>query len=156
MPIDRSKLPTYIRIAPRGEWIVIKENKRSARFRKADRDEVLIVHVDGGLITSGERADYINAHPKVLDVIVELKGSDVSKAVNQIRATRPVWLFHELAGEQIGALVVRGQGVHPKTTASIDRWKREFRKTFKMKLQVETRNRDYEFSEFLLPESLRA
>jgi len=61
-----------------------------------------------------------------------------------------------LAGEQIGALVVRGQGVHPKTTASIDRWKREFRKTFKMKLQVETRNRDYEFSEFLLPESLRA
>ena len=156
MPIDRNKLPSYIRTAPPGEWIVIKENKRSARFRKADRDEVLIVHVDGGLITSGERADYIIAHPKVLDVIVELKGSDVSKAVNQIRATRPVWLFHELAGEQIGALVVRGQGVHPKTTASIDRWKREFRKTFKMKLQVETRNRDYEFSEFLLPESLRA
>jgi hypothetical protein len=156
MPIDLGKLPSYIRQAPRGEWIVIKENRRSARFRNSDIDAVLIIHVDGGLINTGERADFIVAHPKVLDVIVELKGSDVGKAISQIKATRPVWLGHKLAGKIQGALVVRGQGLHPKTTASIDRWQREFRKTFKMKLIVETRNRDYEFREFLLPEASRA
>ena len=156
MPIDLDRLPSYIRRAPRGDWIVIKENKRSARFRKSDKDTVLIIHVDGGLITSGERADYIIARLQTLDVIIELKGSDVGKAISQIKATRPVWLGHELAGKSQGALVVRGQGLHPKTTASIDRWQREFRKTFKMKLIVETRNRDYEFREFLLPEASRA
>jgi hypothetical protein len=155
MPTDRRNLPSYIQ-KPKGPWIVVKENNRSARLRRPDNETILVILVDGGLITSGERADYIVAHPRITDVIVELKGSDVSKAVRQIRATRPVWLRHEFAGKRFGALVVRGHGVHPKTTASIYRWQREFRKTFNMKLVVETRNRDYEFSEFLLPEASHA
>lgn len=155
MPIDRRNLPSYIR-KPAGEWAIVSENKRSARFRKSGDDDVLIIHVDGTLITAGERADYIVAHTKIVDVIVELKGSDTSKAIRQIRATRRVWMCHELAGKKLGALVVRGHGVHPKVSASIDRWQREFRKTFKMKLLVETRNRDYEFSEFLLAEGADA
>jgi hypothetical protein len=155
MPIDRRDLPSYVRKAA-GEWAVVSENKRSASFRKPHGEEVLIIQVDGGLITDGERADYIVAHIRTVDVIVELKGSDTSKAIRQIRATRPVWMRHELAGTRLGALVVRGQGIHPKTTASIDRWQREFRKTFKMKLLIETRNRNYEFSEFLETEGSRA
>ncbi len=137
-------------------WVVVQENRRRAGFHNPGKASILVVHVDGGLITSGERADYIVANPAVVDVIVELKGSDTSKAINQIRATRLVWAGHRLAGRQFGALVVRGQGVSPKTTASIDRWEREFRKTFKMKLMVATRNRDYRFSEFLLPEEANA
>jgi hypothetical protein len=155
MPIDRHNLPSYIR-KPAGEWAVVSENRRSARFRKLVGEEVLIIQVDGGLITTGERADYIVAHTKIVDVIVELKGSDTSKAIGQIRATRPVWMCHELAGKNLGALVVRGQGIHPKTAASVVRWQREFRKTFKMKLVIETHNRNYEFAEFLLPEESRA
>jgi hypothetical protein len=156
MPIDPDKLPDYIKYAPRGEWIVVKENRRTARFHNSDNQAILVIHVDGGLITLGERADYIVAHTKVIDVIVELKGSDVPKAIRQIRATRPVWMCHELAGKKLAALVVRSQGIHPKTSASVDRWKREFRKTFKMKLVIETRNRNYEFSEFMLPEGSNA
>jgi hypothetical protein len=155
MPIDRRNLPSYIR-KPVGEWAVVAENKRSARFHVSNKDEVFIIHVDGELINTGERADYIVAHTKIVDVIVELKGSDTSKAIDQIRATRPIWMKHELAGKKLGALIVRGQGVRPKTSASIDRWQREFRKTFKMVLLVETRNRNYEFKEFLLPESSSA
>jgi len=155
MPTDRHNLPGYIRKAA-GAWAVVSENKRSASFRKPHGDEVFIVNVDGGLITTGERADYIIAHAKIVDVIVELKGSDTSKAIRQIRATRPVWMRDELAGEKLGALVVRGQGIHPKTAASVVRWQREFRKTFKMKLVMETHNRSYEFAEFLLPEESRA
>ncbi len=154
MPIDRRDLPSYIS-RPVGEWAIVAEKGRSAKFRKSGGDEVFIVHVDGGLITSGERADYIVAHTKIVDVIVELKGSDTSKAIGQLRATRPVWKAYELSGTNLGALIVRSQGIHPKTTASIDRWQREFRKA-KMKLLIETRNRGYEFSEFLLPEASRA
>jgi hypothetical protein len=155
MLTDRRDLPSYIRKAT-GEWVVVSEHKRVATFRRPNSEEVLIIRVDGGLITEGERADYIVAHTRTVDVIVELKGSDTSKAIRQIRATRPVWMRHELAGMRLGALVVRGHGIHPKTSASIDRWQREFRKTFKMKLVIETRNRNYEFSEFLLPEAASA
>ncbi len=155
MPTDRESLPSYFQ-KPQGPWIVVKENKRSATFHRPDNELVLVVRVDGGLITSGERADYIVSLQKVVDVIVELKGSDVSKAICQIRATRPVWLAHRLAGKTLAALVVRGKGVNPKASASAVRWQREFRKTFKMMLLIETRNRNYEFSEFLLPERSRA
>lgn len=155
MPIDRRNLPSYVRIPP-GEWAVVSEHKRSAGFRKSHDEEVLVIQVDNGLITEGERADYIVAHTRIVDVIVELKGSDTSKAIRQIRATRPVWMCHELAGRKLGALVVRGPGMHPKTAASVVRWQREFRKTFKMKLVIETRNRNYEFAEFLLTEEARA
>jgi hypothetical protein len=151
MPNDRRNLPDYAQ-PHSGEWIVVEENKKAARFHNPDRHTILVIHADGGLITSGERADYIVAYPKIVDVIVELKGSDVTKAIHQIRLTHPVWMRHELAGKKLGALVVRSPGLHPKESASIDRWKREFLKNFKMKLVVETHNRNYEFAEFLLPE----
>jgi len=154
MPTERRSLPDYA-LQHKGEWIVVEENKRAARFHNPEKTRILVIHADGGLITSGERADYIVAHSKIVDVIVELKGSDVTRAIHQIRATKPVWERHSLAGEKHAALVVRGHGVSPKASASMDRWKREFRKTFKMKLLIETRNRDYEFAEFLLPESSR-
>jgi hypothetical protein len=150
MPVKRVLLPDYCR-RNSGEWVVVRENNRSARFRNADsgRLHVLVVQVDGGLITDGERADYIISHPEVVDVIVELKGSDVAKAVRQIRATVPVWRQHLLSGQMQAALVVRGAGMHPKVSLNIERWQKEFRKNLRMKLLVETRNREYEFSEFL-------
>jgi hypothetical protein len=155
MPTERRGLPSYIE-KPKGEWIVVSENKRIARFHNPMGAAVLRVMVDGGMITSGERADYIVAHPKIVDVIVELKGSDVGKAISQIHKTRPVWARCEFAGSIHAALVVRGSGVHPTLQTNINKWKREFRNTFKMKLIVETKNRAYEFNEFLLPEASRA
>ena len=149
MPIDRRKLPAYIRVH-QGEWIVVVEKRRSARFRNPDSNEILVVRVDGGLIPEGERADYVVAHPRVVDVIVELKGSDVSKAIQQIRTTQPVWACCEWAGRKHAALIVRGKGIHPKLLTRFERWQREFRKTFQLKLLIQTQNRDYEFGEFLV------
>ena len=146
----RSKLPSYVRLVA-GEWAVVEENRRIARFRNPDRGrvKVRIVTVDGGMVAVGIRADYVVAHPELVDVIVELKGSDIAHAIDQIRATVPVWKRHSLAGEVHAALIVRGQGVHPKTTLLTERLVRRFQRDFSMKLLIETRNRDYEFSEFL-------
>lgn len=152
MRSNSRQLPSYIRIEE-GEWIVVRQNRRHARFHNPDHERIYKVKVDGGLITDGERADYIVAHPKVVDVIIELKGGDVSKAVAQIRATLPLWKGCEWVGERHGALVVRGKGIHPKLQARMEQWKREFRKKFRMKLSTQTSNRDYEFEEFLPPEA---
>jgi hypothetical protein len=129
--------------------IAVGENARHAHFRNPQRRTIRRVLVDGRLITDGGRADYIVSDPQVVDVIVELKGSDTSRAIEQIRATLPVWIAHELAGDTAGALIVRGHGIHPKQQASIQRWKSEMRKLHSMVLIVETRNREYRFDEFL-------
>ena len=141
-----------------GEWIVVRENQRSARFRNPSEGTIAVlkVKVDGGMIAPGTealRADYVVAHPKVVDVVVELKGGDVGRAIDQIRATVPVWRKHPLAGPVHAALVVRGQGVHPQTSLLTEKLTRRFQKDFAMKLLIETRNRDYEFAEFLPEQS---
>jgi hypothetical protein len=152
MRSDARKLPNYVQIEM-GEWVVVRERGRHARFHNPSGEAVVKVRADGGLITEGERADYVVAHPEVVDVIIELKGSDVSKAITQIRATLPVWRRCEWAGRKHGALVVRGKGIHPKLLAQFERWQREFRKTLHMRLLIKTSNLDYEFEQFLLPEA---
>lgn len=146
MPTKRRELPHYIQIES-GEWVVVRERGRHARFRNPDRTAIWKVRVDGGLITSGERADYVVAHPGAVDVVVELKDSDVSKAISQIRATLPIWRTCEWAGTRCGALVVRGKGIHPRLLTHMERWQREFRKRG-MRLLIEAGNRDYEFRDF--------
>jgi hypothetical protein len=150
MPNNRGGLPGYIQKS-NDPLIVVAENKRKASFRNPGGHYILRVEVDAKMITSGERADYIIAHPRIVDVIIELKGSDVSKAIRQIRATLPVWRACDFAGRWQAALVVRGKGIHPKLSTSVERWQKEFRKTCKMKLVLETANREYEFHEFLIP-----
>jgi len=132
----------------------VSEKHRSARFRNPSpgRVGVLKVQVDGGMIAKGTtelRADYVVAYPKLVDVVVELKGSDVVQAIEQIRATIPIWRKHSLAGKAHGALIVRGQGVHPLASLETEKLSRRFQREFKMKLLIETRNRDYKFSEFI-------
>jgi hypothetical protein len=152
MPTNRGRLPDYI-FSRTDQWIVIRENDKLARFHNPDKQEILLIHVDGGLIDDGARADYIVAHPAIVDVIVELKGKDVAKAIRQIRATVAIWRRHESAGRRLSALVVRSRGTHPKLSASMDRWEREFRRELNMKLLFRASNRDYEFNEFLLERS---
>jgi hypothetical protein len=145
------RLPSYVRRCTE-TLIRVEENGRKATFRLPAKGKVFLVKVDGGMIVLGERVDYIFTHTETVDVIVELKGSDIGKAVSQILATRPQWARHELAGRMHAALIVRGKGMHPRDTTRVERWKKHFRTKFQMKLVIETRNRDYEFREFLLPE----
>jgi hypothetical protein len=129
--------------------ITVKENNRFAHFQNPNKATIRRILVDGGLITQGTRADFIVSHPEIVDVIVELKGSDTAHGIEQIRATYFVWSKHELAGRACGALIVRGQGIHPKHQANIQRWKNQMQMRHGVVLMVETRNREYRFEEFL-------
>jgi hypothetical protein len=129
--------------------ISVHENRRSAHFQNPDHVLIRRILIDGGLITQGVRADYVVSNPQVVDVIIELKGSDTARGIEQIRATYPVWAKHELAGKVIGALIVRGQGVRPKHQANIQRWIAQMEARHGMVLRIETRNREYRFDEFL-------
>jgi hypothetical protein len=118
------------------EWVRVAlvktpaENNKSATFTNPTKLLILLVHADKScrkgrpgctdcfFEKNQKVADYIVSMPDVVDVIVELKGTDVMAAVEQIEATIPTWQAHEHSSGKIGALVVSSKGgSHPKVLA---------------------------------------
>jgi hypothetical protein len=68
--------------------VVFEEHGRRYRAENPDRIQVLRYRVDGGLITEGERCDFLMGLPARRGVyFVELKGANLKRAVRQILAT---------------------------------------------------------------------
>jgi len=59
--------------------IIVKRDGRRATFINAERTFIKCVDLDAWLSGSGTaRADYILAKPQIADVIIELKGKDIT------------------------------------------------------------------------------
>jgi len=67
--------------------VKVEENGRSAIFVNNGRAKFHKVKVDGGLIDNQLCADYVVSKDQVGSVVVELKGTDIEHAVDQIDAT---------------------------------------------------------------------
>jgi hypothetical protein len=69
--------------------IVLKENKSKITFLNPNQDEILIIKVDGCVISDNEtlRCDYALIPSDAVEIYVELKGSDIAQAVKQIEST---------------------------------------------------------------------
>lgn len=67
--------------------IKVEENGRCATFLNEERLTYHRVKVDGGLVNNVLCADYVVSKQGVGSVIVELKGTDIDHAVDQIDAT---------------------------------------------------------------------
>lgn len=66
----------------------ISEQKSRATFNNPNRYPVTETRVDGCLITTGIRCDYLISVPAIdTSILLELKGCDVNHAINQITAT---------------------------------------------------------------------
>lgn len=118
-----------------------REAGKSATFLNLGGETVLLVHADKycrkdrvGCIDcffemDQKVADYIVSKPGVVDVIVELKGTNLMAAIEQIEATIPVWHLHEKCSGKIGALVVSSKGgSHPKVVAKFLIKQEQFKK----------------------------
>ena len=106
--------------------------------------------MDGCLIPAGQRAaDFVVSLPKIVDVIIELKGGDVAHAVTQIESTRTFWRAHtDYEKEQIiGAWIVCTE--YPKASLKIGRYRESFRSRGGI-LLISTHNGEKRaFSDFL-------
>jgi hypothetical protein len=56
-----------------------------------------------------KQADYIVGMPAVVDVILELKGSDLKHAYSQVESTLDAWKTSEIRFPQIACLIVYGR-----------------------------------------------
>lgn len=67
--------------------VKVVENGKSAVFSNPQKKQFVITRVDGGVVENELSADYVVSQPEVGDLIVELKGKEVGRAVEQIVAT---------------------------------------------------------------------
>ena len=86
--------------------IKVEQNKRKATFCNEARDEYEISEVDGCLVTEGIRCDNLVSRKDDHSVLVELKGSDVSHACEQLFASVEHPTVAPLLKQNVGFLVI--------------------------------------------------
>jgi hypothetical protein len=123
---------------------------RTAILLNADRARVRRIRIDGCLVPAGSiAADRVASKPQVVDVIVELKGTNVARAVEQIEATWRLWRTHRehLADQIIGAWILCSE--YPRASTKVARSRESFRARGAV-LVISTHNgEERDFSEFL-------
>jgi hypothetical protein len=137
------------------------ENGKCATFLNLSHKTILLVHADkycrkgrtGCTDCFFEHdqkvADYIVSKPGIVDVIVELKGTDLMAAVGQIEATIPAWRSHEKCSRKIGALVVSGKGgSHPNILAKFQTKQEKFKQQGIVLRHTTNPAPEFEFSTF--------
>jgi hypothetical protein len=102
---------------------------KGAVFLNLGKEKVRKIRMDGCLAPVGERAaDFVVSHPKIVDVIVELKGRDVDHACAQVEATWAFWRSHKeyMEGHTVGAWMVCTQ--YPRFNLKVARSQENLRK----------------------------
>lgn len=123
--------------------VLVSEKGRAATILNPERSIVRRILIDNCLITMGPRCDWVISVKDRLDILIELKGKDVSHAVDQLAATLAIWQEHHLRDRQIpiSALVVCSR--YPRFDTKIQKAKERLARDYKVPLHVSTRNEEY-------------
>jgi hypothetical protein len=124
--VEQSIAPDCIEFTNRTS-LHISEHGVGATFVNPHRRQLREIRYDGCYNTvSGRRqADYIVGMMQVVDVIVELKGSDLKRALTQVETTLGVWKDDPLRYPRIVCLIVFGH-TFPRTNSRLGVIEREF------------------------------
>lgn len=127
---------------------VVSERGRKATFKNDVRRTYNIIKFDGCVVQQQQGADYIVSHHNVADLIVELKGCDVAKAISQIDATINYLSKHNLRQGALGAIVVCRR--YPSHDTIVQRAKLRFSKKHAgVPIAVCCGNKEHTFDSYL-------
>ena len=87
--------------------IKVEENGKKATFINVAREEFLRTKIDGCLIQNATACDWAVSKKGVGDILIELKGSDVDHAVDQILKTAAWWHKDNRSNGRLAGLVLR-------------------------------------------------
>ncbi|MBD2327780.1 hypothetical protein [Alkalinema sp. FACHB-956] len=115
--------------------IVFREKRSQITFVNAAQVEVLKIKVDGCVVCDGEtlRCDFALVPDRDVEIYVELKGSDVAHAVEQLKST--IGLISEDPKRFRKLCFVISTRV-PRQGTDLQNWQVAFKKLFNAKLQV--------------------
>jgi len=140
--------------------VYVEEQGVGATFLNPRRKQIRKIHYDGcyNKTPNELKADFIVGMPDVLDVIVELKGSDLKHASAQARSTLEAWKLNPIRFRKIVCLIVFGRiegkrkkaGRTPRMNSLKESVEREFLRTNKTLLWVrESGSEQFKFNDFL-------
>ena len=125
--------------------IVLQEDKSKITFLNPNQDEILIIKVDGCVISDNEtlRCDYALIPSDAVEIYVELKGSDIAQAVKQIEST--IKLLSENP-QKIKKLCFVVSTRVPKQATSIQQLQSQFKKKFNASFRIKNIQDEYDLS----------
>ena len=113
--------------------IVFEQNRRRVCFYNPNRQICKCVQVDGCAITEGIRCDnMLTSHEERCEYFVELKGTDVKHAIEQLRVS--IQTLGEFTDDRSAYVV--STNVAPALTTTIQRAKRDFRNNLHAELII--------------------
>lgn len=125
--------------------IVLQENKSKIFFLNPNQERILVIKVDGCVVSDNEtlRCDYALAPSDEVEIYVELKGSNISHAVKQIEST--IGLLSENPKQTRKLCFVVSTRV-PKQTTSVQQLQTQFRKKFNASFRIKNIQDEYDLS----------
>ena len=123
-------------------------NARWAIFDNSDMATIHVTDVDCWLKnTDCLKADFVVSKPKVIDVIVEIKGSNIDHAIKQIISTAEQWRNASAKTTILGGLVIFTHS--PESSASLANKKRKLRDKHRIHLELDKSGKtEYRFETF--------
>jgi hypothetical protein len=113
-----------------------KGGSANATFLNEARRDITVCVVDGCLITDGRKCDYLIQDNGHWTILLELKGSDLEGAVEQIDQTLAHAAMRSKLRGKLGALVVCTKVRVPNATAYLLRCKQRYMKSHKLSFQT--------------------
>ena len=133
------KIPDQCKVDTEGSEIVFKENKKTMIYHNPKKKKCRKIQVDGCVITEGLRCDklllYGDNNESSVESYVELKGEDVSHAIDQILTTIPQ--IHK-KGNKVQAFIVPtncSTKTIEKTFIMINKLKKKYGKDSQLKIK---------------------
>lgn len=125
--------------------IVLQENKSKITFLNPNQHQILKIKVDGCAIKDNEtlRCDYVLVPTSEVEIYVELKGSDIAHAIEQIEST--IQLLSDNV-KQIKKLCFVVSTRVPKQTTSIQQIQSRFKKKFNASFRIKNLQDTYDLS----------
>lgn len=122
--------------------IILTENRMKMTFLNRERKVVKVVTVDNCVVTEGIRCDYLVINEKTYEFFVELKGTDIRHACDQLTASI-VQLSANPTRKAKHSFVISSR-VIPAIRTNIQNLKRQFKDRFNCTLIVKNQQCEFE------------
>jgi hypothetical protein len=117
--------------------ITVEENSKRATFLNSQKRQFVVCQIDGCEIKGEIACDYFLQREVADSVLVELKGRDISHAIDQIEATfRYLAQAGRLKGKKAGLIVAGKPSTHPLFTSKVQRAKERLKKQHSAPLHI--------------------
>jgi hypothetical protein len=130
--------------------VKVGEKGRHAVFLNPEKREYLKIRIDGCIIVNQTACDYLVARDDVVGVLIELKGTDLPRALKQIEETLEYLKNKKVKYSRMAALIVcRSPSRHPSFTPKIQLFKNRLMSQHRMPLHIVTGNHEFEMEKVL-------